>query len=138
MKETKKCPFCGGEILAVAKKCKHCKQFIEKKENKADEITKDIDTSSNTPAIKDKKNQMIVAITIVAFIFIIIVVCVSGTLYLLVVNPITQMLTIIWYGNVKTISIMTKYIFIILNVENLIMWYINIFQNLTDIMVLID
>ena len=68
MKETKKCPFCGGEILAVAKKCKHCKQFIEKKENKADEITKDIDTSSNTPAIKDKKNQMIVAITIVAFI----------------------------------------------------------------------
>lgn len=79
MKETKKCPFCGGEILAVAKKCKHCKQFIEKKENKADEITKDIDTSSNTPAIKDKKNQMIVAITIVAFIVIIIVGFVSCT-----------------------------------------------------------
>ena len=27
-KETKKCPFCGEEILATAKKCKHCKQFL--------------------------------------------------------------------------------------------------------------
>lgn len=27
-KETKKCPYCGKEILATAKKCKHCKQWI--------------------------------------------------------------------------------------------------------------
>lgn len=27
-KETRKCPFCGEEILATAKKCKHCKKFI--------------------------------------------------------------------------------------------------------------
>lgn len=25
---TKKCPYCGGEILAVAKKCKHCSQWL--------------------------------------------------------------------------------------------------------------
>jgi len=27
--EVKKCPFCGEEILATAKKCKHCHSFIE-------------------------------------------------------------------------------------------------------------
>lgn len=28
MEETKKCPYCGGEILAVAKKCKHCGKWL--------------------------------------------------------------------------------------------------------------
>lgn len=30
MNETKKCPFCGKEILAIAKKCKYCGQWLEK------------------------------------------------------------------------------------------------------------
>jgi DNA-directed RNA polymerase subunit RPC12/RpoP len=28
-KETKDCPYCGEEILEVAKKCKHCGEFLE-------------------------------------------------------------------------------------------------------------
>lgn len=27
--ETKKCPYCGGEIMTVAKKCKHCGKWLE-------------------------------------------------------------------------------------------------------------
>ncbi len=31
MAETKRCPYCGEEILAVAKKCKHCGEWLEEK-----------------------------------------------------------------------------------------------------------
>ena len=34
MEETKKCPYCGEEILAVARKCKHCGEWLDRKEQK--------------------------------------------------------------------------------------------------------
>ena len=32
--ETKRCPYCGEEILAIAKKCKHCGEFLTKEAKK--------------------------------------------------------------------------------------------------------
>lgn len=34
MEETKRCPYCGEEILAVAKKCKYCGEWLDKEEPK--------------------------------------------------------------------------------------------------------
>ena len=29
MAETKRCPYCGKEIMAAAKKCKHCGKWLD-------------------------------------------------------------------------------------------------------------
>ncbi len=36
MDETKRCPYCGEEILAVARKCKHCGVWLEEESENAD------------------------------------------------------------------------------------------------------
>ena len=51
--ETKKCPYCGEEILAVAKKCKHCGTWLDgRDEAKASTpATPKQDTPVNTPPV---------------------------------------------------------------------------------------
>jgi len=54
-KETKSCPFCGGEILITAKKCKHCKKFLIKDENISNSDNKNASTTQISKNNIDKK-----------------------------------------------------------------------------------
>lgn len=50
-KDTKKCPYCGKEILAVAKKCRHCGQWMP---NESPQKQKNEARSSVTVTVKEK------------------------------------------------------------------------------------
>ncbi|MBD5415772.1 MAG: hypothetical protein HDR46_05745 [Bacteroides sp.] len=45
--ETKKCPYCGGEIMLAAKKCKHCGEWLD------EQTAIENPSISNTPQMED-------------------------------------------------------------------------------------
>ena len=56
MNETKNCPFCGEEILAVAKKCKHCQEFLT---DESDDGSKSqSDGESSRPSTMEEKKSI--------------------------------------------------------------------------------
>ena len=65
MNETKRCPYCGEEILAIAKKCKHCGEWLTDNtpENDSGFINLNSKNStfekSNTPSKREKDTDII-------------------------------------------------------------------------------
>ena len=49
-KKTKKCPYCGEEILATARKCKHCGEWLEEK-------PADMQQGQTTPNLQDGQHE---------------------------------------------------------------------------------
>lgn len=54
--ETKKCPYCGGEIMLVAKKCKHCGKWLEEQENIQNPVN-DVHETVETMGTEDSEDE---------------------------------------------------------------------------------
>lgn len=84
--ETKNCPYCGEEILAVAKKCKHCGMWLTEKEPKCT-----VTTSGKPTSINSKKWMYVtLAILVVAGLSFFMIYKSSGKPTILTEDTITN------------------------------------------------
>lgn len=76
MTETKRCPYCGEEILATAKKCKHCKEWLEQASDSTTE--KKEPQSQSAPAASKARYWLYAASALAIGVVVAIVIAVSG------------------------------------------------------------
>ncbi|MDE7136266.1 MAG: hypothetical protein K2N91_06510 [Muribaculaceae bacterium] len=77
--ETKTCPYCGGEIMIVAKKCKHCGKWLDESYNSADheiETTpQSYEAVENETPQSETNNKFFLIAGVLGIILIIIIIC---------------------------------------------------------------
>lgn len=74
-KETKLCPYCGEEILAVAKKCKHCGKWLSEPNVTATPNATQIPTQTNASSSKITSIKKTITYIVVAIVVLVAGVC---------------------------------------------------------------
>lgn len=69
--ETKRCPYCGHEIMSAAKKCKHCGEWLEDKpqNNESEEKESNDNDVSIDYSLSKKISFVVIGIFALIFIF---------------------------------------------------------------------
>lgn len=82
-KETKRCPYCGEVILAVAQKCKHCGEWLNKESNtlqpkeetpKEQRIVTKVNADNSTTSAMKSKNSIIYIVAAIVVVIVIVLV----------------------------------------------------------------
>ena len=80
--DTKQCPFCGEEINVVAKKCKHCGEFLDEKARPAPAaVTAPAPGSDLNAAAKQKAIEDLSGIPVPTGKFILLTIATGGVYY---------------------------------------------------------